>query len=290
MHNGYYDNDDYSACISPDYLSRSDKKTQKEYMRIWFFRHYDNPVNACPYESQEGGFQFIWGGPYEANDVLSNEFSDIVADDVIGELAIELEDEESCDEWSGIPEQDESDAVGSATNFYESFRDSMENIKSLAKIAVQSDHLKQHFLRMLYVSIITSMEAFLCEACTVSLFSKQDLLRKFVESYPEFSKMNLSLNTIFKRMEDIDPYIKSYLVRIIWHNLGKVRCIYECIWGEFPKIPDNIQKAIIRRHDIVHRNGKTEDGTEIALDEKDVQSLIDNVSGFVDEINIIITR
>jgi hypothetical protein len=89
-------------------------------------------------------------------------------------------------------------------------------------------------------------------------------------------------------MEDIEPYIKNYLVRIVWHNLNKVRCIYECIWGKFPKSPDNIQKAIMRRHDIVHRNGKTEDGTEIALDEKDVQSLIDNVSGFGDEINKII--
>ena len=284
----FYD-EDYSAGLSPDDLRCSDKETQKEYMRLWFFRHYDNPVEACPYESQEGGYQFIWGGPYDANDVLSDEFRGIVADSVIEELAHELETEQSCDEWSGIPNYDESDAVGSATNFYESFRDSMENIKSLAKIDVQSD-LKQHFLRMLYVSIITSLEAFLCESCTVSLFSKQDLLRKFVESYPEFSKMNLSLNTIFKRLENIESFIGKHLVRIVWHNLDKVRNIYECVWGYFPKDCRKLKDAIMLRHDIVHRNGKTEDGTEIALDEKDVQSLIDNVSGFVDEINKIITR
>jgi hypothetical protein len=289
MHDGYYDNEDYSACISPDDLSHSDKKTQKEYMRIWFFRHYDNPGNACPYESQEGGYQFIWGGPYDANDVLSNEFSGIVADNIIEELAQELEEEQSCDEWSGVPDQDESDAVGSATNFHDSFKNSVDNIRLLAEIEVPQ-HLKQHFLQMLHVSIITSLEAFLCEACTNSLFANQELLHKFVESYPEFSKRKIPFNTIFQSIKSIESYIRNYLVRIVWHNLDKVESIYECVWGKFPKNRRKLKDAITLRHDIVHRNGKTEDGTEIALDEKDVQSLIDNVSGFVDEINEIITR
>lgn len=42
----------------------------------WFFQNFENPANHTPYESAEGGYQYIWGGPYEANDELDMAFAD----------------------------------------------------------------------------------------------------------------------------------------------------------------------------------------------------------------------
>ncbi|MEO8592699.1 MAG: DUF262 domain-containing protein [Candidatus Solibacter sp.] len=43
----------------------------------WFFENYEDPANGVPYESAEGGYQYIAGGPYDAEEVLSEEFDDL---------------------------------------------------------------------------------------------------------------------------------------------------------------------------------------------------------------------
>jgi hypothetical protein len=42
----------------------------------WFLANYENPVERTPYESAEGGYQFIWGGPYYPEQELNNEFGE----------------------------------------------------------------------------------------------------------------------------------------------------------------------------------------------------------------------
>lgn len=73
----------------------------KSIMESWFLSRYEDPSNNCPYESAEGGFQYIWGGPYDAYEELSSEFSGVYPDEIIENLADELND--VCFEWSGIP-------------------------------------------------------------------------------------------------------------------------------------------------------------------------------------------
>src|ERR1700684_3810715 len=84
-------------------LRRMDGAGQKEAMKKWFFKHYADPVDETPYIGSEGGYQYIWGGPYDARHELTNEFEGIVPDDVIEELADELEDIST--EWSGHPDE-----------------------------------------------------------------------------------------------------------------------------------------------------------------------------------------
>lgn len=71
-------------------------------MREWFFSKFENPVNSCPHESSEGGYQSIWGGPYDAREELVSEFSGYHSDDIIEELIEELEKESF--ECSGKPQ------------------------------------------------------------------------------------------------------------------------------------------------------------------------------------------
>jgi len=33
-------------------------------MADWFLANFENPAECTPYESAEGGYQWIWGGPY----------------------------------------------------------------------------------------------------------------------------------------------------------------------------------------------------------------------------------
>jgi hypothetical protein len=63
----------------------------------WFLENYEDPANSVPYESAEGGYQYYAGGPYDAEEVLSEEFPG-VPDEVI-EQAIDLISGEGGPDW-----------------------------------------------------------------------------------------------------------------------------------------------------------------------------------------------
>src|SRR5258708_27669586 len=84
-------------------LSKLDREEQKKAMKEWFFEHYTDPLDNSPYISAEGGYQYIWGGPYDARQELESEFEGIVHEDAIEELADELND--ITPEWTGNPDE-----------------------------------------------------------------------------------------------------------------------------------------------------------------------------------------
>lgn len=68
----------------------------------WFYSNYEDPAESCPYESREGGYQYIWGGPYDAREEIEEEFSGVAPETVIDEVISELEEQSL--EWSGRPD------------------------------------------------------------------------------------------------------------------------------------------------------------------------------------------
>src|ERR1700733_10146417 len=78
--------------ISSRELPNADREQQLEAMRRWFHRHYEDPVENCPHDSGEGGYLYIYGGPYNASEELSSEFGGVIEDDLIEKLASELDD------------------------------------------------------------------------------------------------------------------------------------------------------------------------------------------------------
>jgi PIN like domain len=80
-------------------LSREDAIAE---IKAWFFSNYEDPAHSCPYESREGGYQYIWGGPYDAREEIEGEYSDVVSDSIIDEVVSDLESE--CMEWSAVPD------------------------------------------------------------------------------------------------------------------------------------------------------------------------------------------
>lgn len=54
-----------------------------EQVRNWFFTNFEDPAHSTPYESAEGGYQYIWGGPYDTMDIVQNIFADELSDDQV---------------------------------------------------------------------------------------------------------------------------------------------------------------------------------------------------------------
>ncbi len=56
-------------------IKNFDQDTQKSVMRSWFYTNYENPSEHTPFESKEGGYIYIWGGPFDAREELEDVFS-----------------------------------------------------------------------------------------------------------------------------------------------------------------------------------------------------------------------
>lgn len=73
----------------------------------WFHQNYEDPANRLPYVSAEGGYQWIYGGPYEAREVLSENFPD-EAEDVI-EAAVEEIEADGLTDWAPVATAEDYD-------------------------------------------------------------------------------------------------------------------------------------------------------------------------------------
>lgn len=152
--------------VSLQSLQYKSKVVQIKVMRDWFFENYEDPANACPYESRKGGYHYIYGGPYDASEELQAMFESYVKLDYIQELVNDLQGE--CFEWSGNSDtidwydSDLFDAVISSAKPFHKFLENIDKIKSLAK-AEYHNKQKEHLLGILYTNVITVLETLYVE-------------------------------------------------------------------------------------------------------------------------------
>jgi hypothetical protein len=64
-----------------------------ELIKDWFLANFEDPAQETPYDGREGGYLYIHGGPYEADDVISNVFADVASEEIIKAAieAVEIE-------------------------------------------------------------------------------------------------------------------------------------------------------------------------------------------------------
>jgi hypothetical protein len=85
--------------LPPDDFEGMTIEEAVELIKEWFFENFEDPAHSAPYESAEGGYQYIWGGPYDARDVIGNIFADTASNELIEAAIKEIESEG----WDWVP-------------------------------------------------------------------------------------------------------------------------------------------------------------------------------------------
>jgi len=144
---------------------------------------------------------------------------------------------------------------------------------------------RQCFLRLLYVNVITALETYLSDNFIQCLNADHTRLRKFVETTPEFQTEKIALSDVFKASEEIEKKTRAHLLELVWHRFEKVKPMFrDTLAIEFPSDMGELFKAVLIRHDLVHRNGKTKNGTEHVLNEDAIEKLIQKAESLVSHI------
>ncbi|MHC8509368.1 MAG: hypothetical protein ACYYKD_08215 [Rhodospirillales bacterium] len=122
----------YSPYTSYKYEGEDESTSEDkivEMMNDWFFSNYEDPVHRLPYISAEGGYQWIWGGPYDAREQIGDNFSEFP--EHLIEKAVGVVEVEGTHEWSPVSKPED----------YEDFEDDGENAgERVSEIPDQTPH------------------------------------------------------------------------------------------------------------------------------------------------------
>jgi hypothetical protein len=176
------------------------------------------------------------------------------------------------------------ESISENKEIYLTFQNSIKNLIALNAIDGGTNELNEILKRQIYVGVIASMESFLADAFIKLVEKNQDAFKRFIRTSPEFAERKFSLNEIFERFEAIRKEARIVMLDVIYHNLAKVKKMYEATFLiDFPAISEP-SKAVSKRHDLVHRNGKTKNGDLLTLGNDDISNVIGNIKKFVDEL------
>ena len=272
-----------------EWLKDASEEDQIEAMRQWFHARYEDPANETPYSSQEGGYQFVWGGPYDPNDEIQERFGGDVPYEVMEKLIHELWSEAG-DEWAPI----EHEGVDYFEDFSLRVVDRADPIRLLelrlkqidAVLNLSADPSTSDVIRqMAHGSLIAALEAFLADTVSYWIRNDKHVFREFISQNRDFKERKLSLDQIFERLDGLKLELEQYLQEIPWHRLDKIRPMMMAgLSIGFPVI-DALMKEVVIRHDIVHRAGRTKDGSVVSLSADDVRRVRDEVRQFARAID-----
>lgn len=73
---------------------------KRELMLQWFFSNFEDPAERTPYESAEGGYIWIWGGPHDPSEEVWNKFGGFASDKLIQDVVDEIQEQGF--EWAPV--------------------------------------------------------------------------------------------------------------------------------------------------------------------------------------------
>jgi hypothetical protein len=145
------------------------------------------------------------------------------------------------------------------------------------------------FLKMVDAFAVTAMEAYLSGTLIEKVKQNEKYLLNAAQKIEDIKDEKMTLYEVVKNPDQAKNRILENLYEFMYHNLRKIKGIYEDVFGIKINYPLKDLIAIVRRrHDIVHRNGKNKDGVEIVLNTTMVEQDIDVISSFVKKIEELI--
>lgn len=188
------------------------------------------------------------------------------------------------DPWEFDDELDydlEFEAITENNDYSKSFYSEIENIESLLTLEIPTSELKNTLYRQVYISVISTLETYLSSAFINRTFDSEDNLKRFVCTHPIFKNQKFDISQIFDKYDEIENIAQKVMLDTIYHNLPIVRNMYRDTFNiSFPDFSE-IYKAVLTRHDLVHRNGYTKSGEIVEVNKGVINELINNVKSFV---------
>lgn len=151
------------------------------------------------------------------------------------------------------------------------------------------------FNRMIFSQQITALEAYLGDTLLNDVMNDKKAMQRLIDNDDDLAKEKYTLSEVSKDPGLIESKVRAHLREVLYHNLAKVDVLYNIALGvrilDLTADRKRLFKAVLLRHDCVHRNGFDKDGNEINIFTKVfVQDTADLIKTFVDGIQQAVHR
>jgi hypothetical protein len=166
------------------------------------------------------------------------------------------------------------------------------DISSIGELINPDFELTSEFsvLVMCHAHIISAIELFLSSTIIHKVSNSEELIKKLIESDPEFGKRKFTLKNIFQEQEKLKVTVASYLKKLIFHDLNKVKLMYKSVLNiDFGNI-SWLFKAVLLRHDCVHRAGYDKEGKKADISVESIRELMDLCNSLTAKIDTSIVE
>lgn len=196
-------------------------------------------------------------------------------DDLIDEISRESTLEQEDYEWY---EENEN------KKHYQLLVDQLESVDMILELDVP-EKARFSFLVMIHAHVVSTIEGYLAGVFIHQVCNSEELTRKLVESDPEFSKRKFTLREIYQEKETLKVTVASYLKDLIFHDLKKIKPMYETVLNHKFSDLSWLFKAVEIRHHCVHRAGYNKDGEKVDISVESIADLLNNVNDLAGEID-----
>jgi hypothetical protein len=168
---------------------------------------------------------------------------------------------------------DELTWVIKSTVQLDNFQKIMTDVVALLRANIVIPNMSTLY-NMAYAQVVTAVEAYLSGIFIHTVVNSNEHMRKLVETDPELAKRQFSLKEIFEQWEGLQLLVARYLQELIFHDLKKIKPMYKSVLDiDFGDI-SWLFKAVLLRHDCVHRNGVDKNGKHTGIGQEEIETLV----------------
>ncbi|MBL8598977.1 MAG: hypothetical protein JNL14_14675 [Devosia sp.] len=143
--------------------------------------------------------------------------------------------------------------------------------------------------RLMFSHQVTALETYLGDTLINHVMRDADAMQRVLDRDDEVSKQKFTLTEVRKEPGLVERKVREYLRGVLYHNLAKVDVLYGIAFEfrilKLTSKQDELFKAVMLRHDCVHRNGLDKNGNKLKPFTREfVSETADLIQAFVESI------
>ena len=178
-----------------------------------------------------------------------------------------------------------------SSNIHKFFSDELNALKIMAESNLGHSKKMAFMLhsniivKMSYAYAVTLLESFLGDTLKALITEREEFLNNAIGNVEEVSKAKYSIAELAETDLSICNLALKHVNEILFHNIPKVKRIYEQVLGVKLQLDiSRVSRITALRHDIVHRNGYSKDNKPIDVNAQDFYQAIEDIKEFTSSL------
>ncbi|GGI82210.1 hypothetical protein GCM10007978_20000 [Shewanella hanedai] len=172
------------------------------------------------------------------------------------------------------------------SNFIIEFNRTIDEIRRILSSTIDQTVMNTIY-KMIHIHAVTAMETYLGDSLKSAVIGNKIYIANAARNLEELSKKNFKLSEILSYEGDVEKIVLEQLGKYLYHDVSKVMKIYKATLGfSYTYDLKYLIEITTVRHDLVHRNGKNNEGVRVNLNPFDLKNAIDEVDKFINYLEI----